>query len=54
MSLKFCPKCGNKLELDATFCQECGADLRTRSNVSGSNTEKQTISVDIIKKEGVC
>ncbi|MFX1572404.1 MAG: RDD family protein [Promethearchaeota archaeon] len=31
MSLKFCPKCGNKLEPDASFCDACGADLRTRT-----------------------
>lgn len=28
MSLKFCPKCGNKLELEASFCETCGADLK--------------------------
>ena len=34
MSLKFCPKCGNKLEPDSQFCDTCGADLRTRKDVS--------------------
>lgn len=34
MSLKFCPKCGNKLEPDSQFCDTCGADLRTRKEVS--------------------
>ncbi|MFX1411797.1 MAG: RDD family protein [Promethearchaeota archaeon] len=34
MSLKFCPKCGNKLETDSLFCDSCGADLRTRKEVS--------------------
>ena len=28
MSLKFCPKCGNKLEIEASFCETCGADLK--------------------------
>lgn len=53
MSLKFCPKCGYKLEPDATFCQGCGVDLRTRTDISVSNSEKQTISTGAIKKEGV-
>ena len=30
MALKFCPKCGNKLESDTSFCDACGADLRER------------------------
>ena len=30
MSLKFCPKCGNKLEPDASFCNTCGADVKVR------------------------
>ncbi len=53
MSLKFCPKCGHKLEPDATFCQGCGVDLRTRMAISGTSYEKQTMSAGIIKKEGV-
>ncbi|MHA2007661.1 MAG: RDD family protein [Promethearchaeota archaeon] len=28
MSLKSCPKCGNKLEPNASYCDSCGADLR--------------------------
>ena len=30
MSLKFCHKCGGKLEADPDFCDYCGADLRER------------------------
>jgi len=30
MALKFCPKCGTKLEPDASFCDACGADLREK------------------------
>lgn len=30
MSLKFCPKCGNKLEPEVFFCETCGADLKNR------------------------
>ncbi len=33
MSLKFCPKCGNKLETDASFCDACGADLKIRTEI---------------------
>ncbi|MEE9377167.1 MAG: RDD family protein [Candidatus Lokiarchaeia archaeon] len=53
MSLKFCPKCGYKLEPDATFCQGCGVDLRTRMAISGNISEKQPMSAGIIKNEGV-
>lgn len=34
MALKFCPKCGNELEPDASFCDACGASLKERSEVS--------------------
>ncbi len=34
MSLKFCPKCGNKLEPDISFCNTCGADLKIRTESS--------------------
>jgi uncharacterized RDD family membrane protein YckC len=34
MSLKFCPKCGNKLEPEASFCETCGADLKIRTESS--------------------
>jgi len=27
LSIKFCSKCGNELEPEATFCPSCGADL---------------------------
>ena len=27
MSLKYCPKCGNKLESGSQFCDSCGANL---------------------------
>lgn len=53
MSLKYCPKCGNKLEPDAIVCQGCGADLRTRMGNPGYIYEQQTISSGVIKKEGV-
>lgn len=53
MSLKFCPKCGYKLEPDATFCQGCGVDLRNRMAISGTISEKQTMSAGNIKNEGV-
>ncbi|MFX0003184.1 MAG: RDD family protein [Candidatus Hodarchaeota archaeon] len=31
MSSNFCPKCGNELEPNATFCTFCGADLKQTS-----------------------
>ena len=37
MSLKFCPKCGNELEPNSTFCAACGTDLRTRKDKSNVN-----------------
>ena len=43
MSLKFCPKCGNKLEPDTTFCPGCGADLKSR---------KEALKTAINKEEG--
>lgn len=30
MSLKFCPKCGSKLDTNFTICGECGVDLESR------------------------
>ena len=38
MSLKFCPKCGNELEPNATFCHSCGAELKTRQQVPKTET----------------
>ena len=42
MSLKFCPKCGNELEPNSTFCASCGADLRTRKGKSKANVSTIT------------
>lgn len=30
-----CPKCGHKNDIDATFCENCGANLKTNFS-SGS------------------
>ncbi len=38
MALKFCPKCGKKLEPDASFCDACGADLREKKETSETTT----------------
>jgi len=38
MALKFCPKCGKKLEPDASFCDACGADLREKKETSEIST----------------
>ncbi|MFX1329367.1 MAG: RDD family protein [Promethearchaeota archaeon] len=41
MSLKFCPKCGNELEPNSSFCDSCGADLKTRTVVTQTVEEKK-------------
>ena len=41
MSLKFCPKCGNELEPNASFCDSCGADLKIKQNA----VETPTVAV---------
>ncbi len=41
MALKFCPKCGNKLDSDASFCDACGADLRERPEKTDAVPEQQ-------------
>ena len=33
-SLKFCPKCGSKLETEDQFCGECGYDLEAHDHVN--------------------
>ncbi|MFX0041500.1 MAG: RDD family protein [Candidatus Hodarchaeota archaeon] len=61
MSLKFCPKCGNKLEPDSRFCDTCGVDLTSRAEVSEVSPpvktevlQKQSIqTVEKIAPEGV-
>ena len=40
LSLKYCPKCGNKLETDSIFCDACGTDLRTRKDVVEKSESK--------------
>jgi uncharacterized RDD family membrane protein YckC len=42
LSSKFCSKCGNELEPNATFCPSCGTDLKESSpkpKISQSNVE---------------
>ncbi|MFX1376539.1 MAG: RDD family protein [Promethearchaeota archaeon] len=43
MALKFCPKCGNELEPDSSFCDSCGVDLRDRP-------EKSKISIPAVSE----
>jgi len=38
MALKFCPKCGNKLETDSSFCDACGADLTEKKKNAETST----------------
>ena len=49
MSLKFCPKCGNKLESDASFCDACGADLRSRTETTEMPSPMRTETVPVQK-----
>lgn len=53
MSLKFCPTCGSELEPNAMYCTSCGADLRTRKEVSETVSEKKTQPAVKIGQEGV-
>jgi len=45
MSLKFCPKCGNKLEPEVSFCETCGADLKIGTESSESTSSGLTKTV---------
>jgi len=49
MALKFCPKCGNELEPDASFCDACGAKLTERKET----TSASTTSAPTLKSESV-
>ena len=49
MSLKFCPKCGNKLESDASFCDACGTDLRSRTETTEVPSPMRTETVPVQK-----
>ena len=60
MALKFCPKCGNELEPEASFCNTCGADLRVKSEtpvvnspVASSPELKQTAQKPDFRTESV-
>jgi uncharacterized RDD family membrane protein YckC len=55
MPTKFCPKCGNKLEPDVSFCKTCGADLsiRTESPDTISPGVSQPTQIPKIKQETV-
>ncbi|MFX1455221.1 MAG: RDD family protein [Promethearchaeota archaeon] len=45
MSLKYCPKCGNKLDPDASFCDSCGAKLEGRIETTNVNSPGSTQTV---------
>ena len=51
VSLKYCPKCGNKLDkIDSQFCDTCGADLTTRIEVSEVTP---TVKTEVPQKQPV-
>jgi uncharacterized RDD family membrane protein YckC len=43
LSLKFCPKCGSELELEASFCYSCGEDLGIKDKYSESRQDTTVI-----------
>ncbi|MFW9823790.1 MAG: RDD family protein [Candidatus Thorarchaeota archaeon] len=45
MSLKYCPKCGNKLDPDASFCDSCGANLEKRIEATEAKSPDSTQTV---------
>ncbi len=53
VSLKYCPKCGNKLETDSQFCDTCGADLKSRKEVSEVPQEKSGQTAEKLVPSGV-
>lgn len=44
MSSKFCPKCGNKLEPEASYCDACGANLIDKTEASEPESLELTIT----------
>jgi len=55
MSVKFCPKCGNKLEPETSFCDSCGADIRSKTGIPDETSPKikQTAQEPKTKQESV-
>ncbi|MHA2180589.1 MAG: RDD family protein [Promethearchaeota archaeon] len=51
MSLKFCPKCGNKLEPDTSFCDSCGANLKVTKEVPTESSPRLTQSAQQLKNK---
>ncbi|MFW9824452.1 MAG: zinc-ribbon domain-containing protein, partial [Candidatus Thorarchaeota archaeon] len=49
MSLKYCPKCGNKLDPDASFCDSCGANLEKRIEANDAKSPDSTQTVQDAK-----
>jgi uncharacterized RDD family membrane protein YckC len=53
MALKFCPKCGNELEPDASFCDACGAKLTERKDTASTVTVSESSKSPTLKSESV-
>lgn len=59
MEIKFCPSCGNKVNVGAKFCGTCGLNLSSKSESNNPESEKkssinkQTVAEGIdVAKEG--
>jgi len=55
MSLKFCPKCGNKVEPGSTYCESCGAEVTSKTRIPDEITPKikQIAQEPKVKSESV-
>ncbi len=48
----FCPNCGNKIEDDAKFCENCGAVINTQTIRSEKSEQSGVTSRNVsVKKE---
>lgn len=46
--VKYCPKCGKKLDDDTDFCTECGNNIENKSSNNSISINKKTILIGVI------